>query len=112
MSDDGKKEDIHGQEYLQRIVFIYIMHFIYQSVIAATPFTEQYEKIKEERKLNKAKWLQGKNFNTHIGRASIGKLGFIDNYVVRDSSVPSYAFHSKLRASNKAIWVNPKGFSP
>ena len=50
------------------------------SLLASSPYIDQYEELKKEMHENKSKWIVNRNFNAYIGKATTGRYGNSNNY--------------------------------
>lgn len=75
------------------------------SLLASSPYIDQYEEMKKEMHENKSKWIVNRNFNACIGKATTGRYGRGNSYVINTPSIP-FVF----RKMDRNKWISPKGF--
>ena len=75
------------------------------SLLASSPYIDQYEELKKEMHENKSKWIVNRNFNAYIGKATTGRYGNSNNYVIKTPSIP-FVF----RKLDRNKWISPKVF--
>ena len=75
------------------------------SLLASSPYIDQYEEMKKEMHENKSKWIVNRNFNACIGKATTGRYGKENSYVINTPSIP-FVF----RKMDRNKWISPKGF--
>lgn len=75
------------------------------SLLASSPYIDQYEEMKKEMHENKRKWIVNRNFNAYIGKATTGRHASSNSYVINTPSIP-FVF----RKIDRNKWISPKGF--
>ena len=73
------------------------------------PYIEEHKREYKEHLNNKKKWIDKKGFNNNVGKASIDRNLFIQNYVRITPSLPPLLY--KFRQPEKKKWINKSGFN-
>ena len=76
-----------------------------------SPYIDKQSKEYIEKKQNEKKWIDKKNFNIFVGKASSLRNSFqneIKNYVVRTPSLPPIQY--QFRKIQKTKWIDTKDF--
>ena len=77
----------------------------------SSPYMSLEHKEYIEMKENKKKWINKKDFITHVGNViNNKKIFFIKNYVTITPSIPPLLYN--FRNENKKKWMSRKGFIP
>jgi len=78
-----------------------------------SPYMDELDKEYNEKLKDKKKWINKKNFNIFIGKASSIRNSFkneIKNYVMRTPSLPPILY--QFRKTQKKKWICIKNFNP
>jgi hypothetical protein len=76
--------------------------------LISTPYISEDEKMKIEFHENKKKWVAKKDFSKYVGKATISKPTFIENYVNKTPSEPPVNY--QFREVRKEKWIAPTNF--
>ena len=73
------------------------------------PYIEDHKREYKEKLNSKKKWINQRGFNNNVGKASVNRVNFIQNYVRVTPSLPPILYEFRQPQKNK--WINQSGFN-